>query len=571
MNTRRVGGEVLCAGMAVLMAMMCPLEARADTGSAHQVSQPRPIELGTSGGNINDRSTLYCCSGTLGALVQDALGVQYVLSNNHVLARANGAGAGEDVNQPGQIDQNCAQDGVVADLSDFVPITFRKGRSRPANHVDAAIAEVRAGQVRTDGSILDVGTVSADTVGAFVGQAVQKSGRTTGHTTGTVSAIDVTVDIGYSQECGGASNKVARFVNQIRITPGGFSAGGDSGSLILESDSTNPADGLPRAVGLLFAGSSSSTLANPIDTVLGSLSVTMVGGPPVDPGPTGSISGFVTDASDGSAIAGATVSVDTGQSNISGADGSYVVADVPVGGRTITAIAAGYESQSQSANVSEGLDTQIDLALAQALLPAQSIVQCVTYTTEGGKNSGKHLLIAVTVTDDFGAPLASAQVSVSVTRDGAPFGTASATTNGSGEATFTAKNAASGAYETTVTAVVSGSLVFEGSTPSNVFAKGTDPVPATFCRSGSSGETEGNTPAAAGALLRRARAANARHSGNLMAIPGVVGHGVGLSDGDGPVIEVYLPNDNAATRAQIPRSLDGTRVKVVVTGSFEAY
>jgi hypothetical protein len=33
----------------------------------------------------------------------------------------------------------------------------------------------------------------------------------------------------------------------------------------------------PRAVGLLFAGSSSSAIANPIDEVLGFLGATMVG------------------------------------------------------------------------------------------------------------------------------------------------------------------------------------------------------------------------------------------------------------------------------------------------------
>jgi hypothetical protein len=33
-------------------------------------AQSWPVKLGTSGGNIDDRSRLYCCSGTLGALVK---------------------------------------------------------------------------------------------------------------------------------------------------------------------------------------------------------------------------------------------------------------------------------------------------------------------------------------------------------------------------------------------------------------------------------------------------------------------------------------------------------------------
>src|SRR5262245_17390929 len=85
-------------------------------------AQTWPISLGTSGGNINDKTKNYCCSGTLGSLVQDASGKLYILSNNHVLARLNQAALGEDVNQPGMLDQNCKTAGAVADLSSFVPI-----------------------------------------------------------------------------------------------------------------------------------------------------------------------------------------------------------------------------------------------------------------------------------------------------------------------------------------------------------------------------------------------------------------------------------------------------------------
>lgn len=261
----------------LLLTLAVQPTATADNGPAHQVAQARPIQLGTSGGNINDRSRLYCCSGTLGSLVQDSAGFQYILSNNHVLARVNSGALGDDVNQPGQIDQNCGQTGIVADLSLFVPIKFKKGGNVPLNTVDCAIAAVRDGAVRADGSILDIGPVSADIVGAFVGQSVQKSGRTTGWTSGSVAAVNVTVDVGYSAQCGGASKQIARFVNQILVTPGTFSAGGDSGSLIVENGSVSPTDGLPRAVGLLFAGSSTSTIANPIGAVLNSLNVTMAG------------------------------------------------------------------------------------------------------------------------------------------------------------------------------------------------------------------------------------------------------------------------------------------------------
>jgi len=99
-----------------------------------------------------------------------------------------------------------------------------------------------------------------------LGLAVKKSGRTTGLTTGSISATDVTVDVSYG------SGKTARFVNQILVTPGTFIDSGDSGSLMVED-----LDPTPHAVGLLFAGSSSVAIANPIDDVLSAFGVTMVG------------------------------------------------------------------------------------------------------------------------------------------------------------------------------------------------------------------------------------------------------------------------------------------------------
>ena len=66
----------------------------------------------------------------------------------------------------------------------------------------------------------------------------------------------------------GYGSGVARFVGQIMIEPGPFSAPGDSGSLIVVRN--GPDSGKP--VGLLFAGSSFFTFANPIDAVLSELS-----------------------------------------------------------------------------------------------------------------------------------------------------------------------------------------------------------------------------------------------------------------------------------------------------------
>lgn len=114
------------------------------------------------------------------------------------------------------------------------------------------------------------GTPKSTTMGAAINLKVKKYGRTTGQTKGRVTAINATVNVGYS-------SGVARFVNQIIIEPGDFSAGGDSGSLIVvDGKGPNKANDR-KPVGLLFAGSFFITVANPIDAVLDRFDVTIDG------------------------------------------------------------------------------------------------------------------------------------------------------------------------------------------------------------------------------------------------------------------------------------------------------
>jgi hypothetical protein len=222
----------------------------ADGGPEHRV---RNLNFGVSGGNVLDRSSSFCCSGTLGALITDGTN-QYILSNNHVLGRSGAAVAGEDVSQPGMIDANCAVTTVVADYTGAAPLG-------PSN-VDAAVAQLRPGQMNSTGSIEDIGVPSSTIALPTVGLGVAKSGRTTGFTTGSVSSINTSVSVQYQQGCGKGKKFTVTFTGQIVITPGNFSAGGDSGSLIVTNNAAH------NPVGLLFAGSSSATIANPIGLVL---------------------------------------------------------------------------------------------------------------------------------------------------------------------------------------------------------------------------------------------------------------------------------------------------------------
>ena len=256
--------------LGILTLSFVPLPIWADSGPAHRVDEPFPIQLGTSGGNIKDISKGFCYGGTLGALVKDASGNQYILSNNHVLARTNAAALGEDIIQPGLIDQSpaCFKDStdIVANLSNFISINFKTKGTMRTNAVDAAIAQVRVGNVDPTGFIIDIGTLSSDTVAPSLSMSVKKSGRTTGLTYGDITAVNATIDVSYG------SGKTARFTNQIVVGPGSFIAAGDSGSLMVENVDTDP-----RAVGLLFAGGSTTAIANPIGDVLDAFNVSMVG------------------------------------------------------------------------------------------------------------------------------------------------------------------------------------------------------------------------------------------------------------------------------------------------------
>jgi hypothetical protein len=177
----------------------------------------------------------------------------YILSNNHVLANTNDASIGDPVLQPGPFDGGTNPADQIAKLSRFIPITLDPPvpRALHRNLVDAAIAEGQFNDL--DREVYWTGYVRGwrRKAQVTVGAIVQKTGRTTNYTTGRITAVNATVDVGYG------GGKVGRFMDQILLT--NMSAGGDSGSLI-----TTP-DGI--AVGLLYAGSAVVTIANQIENV----------------------------------------------------------------------------------------------------------------------------------------------------------------------------------------------------------------------------------------------------------------------------------------------------------------
>ncbi|MCE5293656.1 MAG: S1 family peptidase, partial [Chlamydiales bacterium] len=250
-------------------------EPKTAAAVSHTTRQTRPISLGVSGGSTVDFANGYCCSGTLGALVKDSQGVLYILSNTHVLAvdtvtGGNGkkSAKGDPINQPGFVDVNCQTKTTdfVGTLERWIPLV-----ASGVSSVDAAIAKTTQASVNTQGTILEIGTISKTPKTASVGQKVKKSGRTTGLTRGSITATNATISVQYTKECAGGTFTTT-FKNQILISPGTFIRPGDSGSLLVEDVTSNP-----KAIGLLFAGSSTIAVANPIQNVLSALNVSLVG------------------------------------------------------------------------------------------------------------------------------------------------------------------------------------------------------------------------------------------------------------------------------------------------------
>ena len=225
-------------------------------------------------------------AGTFGCLVQRDNEI-FILSNNHVLANVNNAKTGDAIIQPGRYDGGRPED-KVATLAEFIPLDFGGGSasctvatgiekilnrlaqllgskhrllaystSPGENRVDAALARP-LNQADFTGQILEIG-LPKGIAEATLGTQVQKSGRTTGHTRGRITQIDVTTAVDYN-------GRMATFTDQLLAS--GMSDGGDSGSAVLDDED--------NVIGLLFAGSPRATLMNPIQAVLGALNVQIV-------------------------------------------------------------------------------------------------------------------------------------------------------------------------------------------------------------------------------------------------------------------------------------------------------
>lgn len=219
-------------------------------------------------------------AGTLGMLVKKH-GAPHILSNNHVLANSNDAGLGDQTWQPGSIHGGQPTD-TIGHLSDWAPIQFgnhnsncpvartviatfnflarllrRKTRLTSTvfamNTVDCALARPLDDDDVVP-EILEIG-VPTGFAEPVVGAAIKISGLTSGLKHGEIIATDAIVTVNYGD------HGAAYFQDQIITSP--VAAPGDSGSAVLNAGNA--------VVGLLFAGSSTLSIANKISNVIEAL------------------------------------------------------------------------------------------------------------------------------------------------------------------------------------------------------------------------------------------------------------------------------------------------------------
>jgi hypothetical protein len=213
-----------------------PRRAAAEPAAPWHQSRVRPLLIGASIGH--HRIT----AGTLGGfVVLRRGGLVRALSNNHVLADEDRGKKGDAVLQPAAYDGGSVGRDRMGSLDRAVKL-----KPRAANRVDAALAAVDPEVEYDPRTLRGVGTLAGRAAAPVAeADAVEKLGRTTGHTRGRVTAFELD-NVVVAYDTGNF-----RFDDQIEVEGAGdapFSLGGDSGSLVFAEEDRG-------AMGLLFAGS----------------------------------------------------------------------------------------------------------------------------------------------------------------------------------------------------------------------------------------------------------------------------------------------------------------------------
>lgn len=227
----------------------------------------RPVPAGVS--EINAKSTA-ATAGPYPARVEDPTAANWSddaaegdlvrLSNNHVYGRANEADFGEPIVQPSPRDGGELPDDEVGELVGYVPI-------EDGVLVDVAARSTDPDRESAEPFELDPTWPTAIRRGGYEdlrGEALTKSGRTTGVTSADVEATGASVRVNFGDEHG-------TVLLRDQLVAGPMSEGGDSGSPAFT-------DTEGELAGLLFAGSAEQTILNKVANVETELGVRLLAG-----------------------------------------------------------------------------------------------------------------------------------------------------------------------------------------------------------------------------------------------------------------------------------------------------
>jgi len=215
-------------------------------------SRTRPAVPGSSIGPVTGGT------GTFGCVVTDRSNsdITFLLTNSHVIAQAGSGKVGTGVMQPGSDDGGAASD-VIATLAKWIPFNFEVGFN---NLFDAAVARI-TDPLSVTMDIYGIGVPGNVPASPERGMKVQKTGRTSGHTTGEIQDKDYRTFMTYPKPGGGIGN--AGFSSQVLCNH--YTESGDSGALV--TDMT----GAP--LGLHWCGSDTVSIFSPIQPVLDAFDV----------------------------------------------------------------------------------------------------------------------------------------------------------------------------------------------------------------------------------------------------------------------------------------------------------
>lgn len=219
-------------------------------------SKQKPLTLGSSIAHYR------CSAGTLGFFAERISdGVLGFVSCNHIIAAEDTGLDGDQILSPAPSDGGTRSRNVVGYLDGSY------ARLRALTPVDCAFARIPNDLAHERLAISPREHLSPHLADSSEGRLVEKIGRTTLRTRGSVTAFDLD-NLGVQYSFG-----TAHFDGQMEITPVGrepFSRPGDSGALIFTRDL--------RPLGLLYASTASGVAyAHPLQAVLTALRVKLVG------------------------------------------------------------------------------------------------------------------------------------------------------------------------------------------------------------------------------------------------------------------------------------------------------